>query len=68
MEGATTYRITVRGVVSGPLAAAFPDMELDARNGTTVLAGELRDQAQLYGLLNRLRDLGFELVRVEATR
>jgi hypothetical protein len=30
-----------------------------------VLVGEVRDQAQLYGLLDRLRDFGIELVAVE---
>jgi len=30
-----------------------------------VLVGEVRDQAHLYGLLDRLRDFGIELVAVE---
>jgi hypothetical protein len=30
-----------------------------------VLVGEIRDQAELYGLLDRLRDLGIELIAVE---
>jgi hypothetical protein len=30
-----------------------------------VLVGEVRDQAQLYGLLDRLRDFGIELIAVE---
>ncbi len=28
----------------------------------TVFTGEVRDQSQLYGLLDRLRDLGLELI------
>ena len=31
----------------------------------TVLVGDVRDQAHLYGLLDRLRDFGIELVAVE---
>ena len=31
----------------------------------TVFTGEVKDQSQLYGLLDRLRDLGLELINVE---
>ena len=31
----------------------------------TVFTGEVKDQAQLYGLLDRLRDLGLELISVQ---
>jgi hypothetical protein len=30
-----------------------------------VFTGEIQDQAQLYGLLDRVRDLGLELVSVQ---
>ncbi len=61
----TRYRVTVRGTVSSRLASALDELTVEPGPGTTVFAGELRDQAQLYGLLNRLRDFGLELVRVE---
>ena len=32
--------------------------------GDTVLRGEVRDQAALYGLLERIQALGLELVEV----
>jgi hypothetical protein len=32
--------------------------------GETALVGRL-DQSQLYGLLDRLRDFGLELIRIE---
>ncbi len=35
--------------------------------GETVLTGTVRDQAALHGLLNRLADLGLELLSVSAT-
>lgn len=34
-------------------------------DGTTVLEGPVRDQTALYGLLNRLRDLGLTLLTVQ---
>ncbi len=55
----------MRGLFSDRFAAAFEGMTV-TRNGThSVLVGEVADQSQLYGLLNRLRDLGIELVSVE---
>ncbi|MEZ4672544.1 MAG: hypothetical protein R3E39_31980 [Anaerolineae bacterium] len=33
-------------------------------NGETLLTGSLPDQAALHGVLNRLRDLGIELISV----
>jgi hypothetical protein len=36
-------------------------------NGETVLAGPVRDQAALYGLLNRLSSLGLQLHSVTST-
>jgi hypothetical protein len=36
--------------------------------GQTVLVGEIRDQSHLYGILDRVRSLGLELVSVEPFR
>jgi hypothetical protein len=35
-----------------------------ARDGTTILAGPVADQAALYGLLRKVRDLGLPLLSV----
>jgi hypothetical protein len=40
-------------------------MRLEVSGADTVFTGEVRDQSQLYGLLDRVRDLGLELVSVE---
>jgi hypothetical protein len=40
-------------------------MALEAAPNRTVLVGDIRDQAHLYGLLDRLRDFGIELLAVE---
>ena len=65
MEPSGCYRVTIRGRVSERLASAFAGMRIEPGDGTTMLVGEVRDQAALYGLLNRLRDFGLELVRLE---
>jgi hypothetical protein len=60
-----TYRITVRGRLTERLASAFEGMALEPGRGETGLVGDLDDQAQLFGLLDRVRNFGLELVRVE---
>ena len=57
-------RITVRGQLSPRLAGAFEGMAPRYRRGHTDLTGEITDQAQLHGLLRRIRDLGLELENV----
>jgi hypothetical protein len=63
--GPSRYRIVLRGRLSERFEAAFEGMALEAGPNQTVLVGEVRDQAQLYGLLDRLRDFGIDLVAVE---
>jgi hypothetical protein len=41
-------------------------MALEPGEGTTTLVGDVADQAQLFGVLERVRDFGLELLRVEA--
>lgn len=57
------YRIVVRGAVSPRLAETIECVS--ASDQETVLTADVVDQAQLHGILERLRDLGIELVRIE---
>ena len=59
------YRIVLRGRLGERFESAFDGMVLEPGHGQTVLVGEIRDQAHLYGLLDRLRDFGIDLVAVE---
>jgi hypothetical protein len=59
------YRIVLRGRLANRFESAFDGMMLEPGQGQTVLVGEIRDQAHLYGLLDRLRDFGIDLVAVE---
>ena len=60
------YDIVVKGRLSKRYESAFDGVTLEPRPGETRLLADLADQAQLYGLLNRLRDLSIELVSVNA--
>jgi len=57
-------RIAVRGRLSERLAAAFDGLTAYEEPHATQLVGAVADQAQLHGLLARIRDLGLELVSV----
>ena len=60
------YRIVVRSELSNVYAVAFEGMEMEARDGVTVLTGKIIDQPHLYGILERTNGLGLELLSVEA--
>jgi len=60
------YRIRIRGHLDPSWWAWFDSLTVtQADDGTTELAGPLVDQAALFGLLARLRDLGATLLLVE---
>lgn len=58
------YRVVVVGNLGEHLASCFEHLELDSQAGETSLTGTFADQAQLHGLLDRVRDLGIQLVSV----
>jgi hypothetical protein len=62
------YDIVIRGRLSRRYEAAFDGVTLHPRDGETILRADLVDQSQLYGLLNRLRDFGIELISVNAVQ
>ena len=66
--GPVRYQISVRGRLTERLGSAFAGMTMEPGAGQTVLAGEIRDQSHLYGILDRVRSLGLELVSVEPFR
>jgi len=64
----TRYRIVIRGRLTERLGSAFDGLALEPGRELTVLVGEIRDQAHLYGVLDRVRNLGLELVSVAEDR
>jgi len=63
---ANRYRIVLRGRLSKRFESAFEGMTLEHSPGRTVLTGEIRDQAQLYAVLDQVQDFGIELLSVES--
>ena len=63
----TTYRIQVEGGLDARhWERWFGDMRTGtADDGTTLIVGEVSDQAALHGVLAQVRDLGLVLVSVQ---
>ena len=64
-----TYQIKVQGRLDERWAHWFDGMSIAAEQGedgstVTILTGSVLDQAALYGLINRMRDLGLPLISV----
>lgn len=67
MQTTHHIRIKLRDRLSDRLAPCFEGMTLRHRADGSELVGEIADQAQLHGLLSRIRDLGLELDSVVTT-
>ena len=59
-----TYQIVLRGEIGERFSVLFAGMRLESSQGTTVVTGPVRDQAHLHGLIERVQELGIELVSV----
>jgi hypothetical protein len=62
------YTIVVRGELDARFAYLFKGMQMNQVEGTTVLTGDVIDQAQLHGYIERFEELGLELLSVEQVR
>ena len=67
-QAAARYEIEVEGYLDERWSEWFGEMEIahtEANGAVTILTGEISDQAALYGVLDRMRDLGLVLVSVK---
>ncbi|HEY7018731.1 MAG TPA: hypothetical protein VH297_09730 [Gaiellaceae bacterium] len=58
------YEIRVRGELGESVAATFSGFEAEVEPAETILRGQVRDNAELHALLERIERLGLELVEV----
>ena len=59
--------IWVKGRIDEHWSDWFEDLTIEhTDDGETVLTGDVIDQAALYGLLAKLRDLGLPLISVDS--
>jgi hypothetical protein len=63
--GPVPYEIRVRGELGESVAATFSGFEAEVEPAETILRGQVRDNAELHALLERIERLGLELVEVK---
>ena len=60
-----TYQFRVRGYLDESWATWLSGMNIEQQpDGSTTITGKVKDQAALFGLLSRIRDLGMPLISV----
>jgi hypothetical protein len=60
-----SYEFLVKGNLDDHWAKWFGGLAVThTAEGETLIRGPIRDQAELYGVINKLRDLGLVLVAV----
>jgi len=59
------YRIKLKGRLDKQWTDWFDGLTITYEDDTTILTGPIADQAALYGLLIRIRDLNLPLLLVE---
>ena len=65
-QNPTQYQIYIKGHLDERRMRWFEGLDVTPLpDGKTVISGPIPDQAALYGLLNRIRDLGMELISVQ---
>ena len=66
-QAPTGYQLRVAGHLDHYWSPWFGDLTLTHEDdGTTSLTGSVSDQAELHGLLTKIRDLGVTLISLEA--
>ena len=69
MSETETYEIRIQGRLDGRWTSWFDGMELvDDVDGSTLIRGQVADQAALHGLIQKVRDLGLPLLSVTHTQ
>jgi hypothetical protein len=63
-DAGKSYELVLRGEIGDHFGVLFDGMRIARAGGTTVLTGRVRDQAHLHGLIERIQELGIELVSV----
>jgi|SaaInlLV_10m_DNA_2_1039722.scaffolds.fasta_scaffold145075_2 hypothetical protein len=63
--GSAAYKIKVRGQLDQNWTDWFGEFNILTEGETTILTGVVKDQAELHGLLSRIRDLGLPLLFLE---
>jgi len=58
------YEVEVDGVLDGRWSEWFEGLHIHSQGDQTILSGTLRDQSELHGVLDKVRDLGLSVITV----
>lgn len=61
---AADYEFRIEGRLSDTLCGEFEEFTAAVQPAETVMRGQVRDQSELHGLLDRIQSLGLELIEV----
>jgi hypothetical protein len=59
------YQLVIRGELDERYGYLFEGMQIERSEGKTIFSGTVRDQAQLHGLIERVEELGLDLLSVQ---
>lgn len=59
------YQLRVKGILDSKWASWFDGFSIEHTPGETILTGQVMDQAALYGILAKIRDLGLTILSVK---
>jgi hypothetical protein len=62
MKGKT--KITIQGHLDKKWKNSFDGMDISYEGDNTILAGNIKDEPHLHGILNQIRDLNLKLISV----
>ncbi len=57
-----SYEVRIEGVLDARWSDWFEGLELGRVGQETILSGTLRDRSALYGVLDKVRDLGLSVI------
>ena len=58
------YEVRVEGELGGRWSEWFGGLRIESGGGGTIISGTLPDQSALYGVLDKVRDLGLCVITV----
>jgi hypothetical protein len=65
MEGLT--KIKVKGHLDKKWENCFDGMDINHDGDNTILSGNMKDEAFIHGILNRIRDLNLKIISVDTS-
>lgn len=59
-----SYEVRIEGALEASWSEWFEGLDVQTMGEETILSGALRDRSALYGVLDKVRDLGLSVITV----